>query len=354
MTATTKQRDRSFDIAKGIAIYLVVLGHIVTVSTIRIPIDFIHMPLFFFVSGWFFAKAFESDKEDGVLQIMHKAQRLLLPFLFWSFIALVFNVVLWTASGGAQGVPVVGYVVDQAIDIFVHVRSLWFLLVLFLTLAYMFLCRAIARKLKCNRYVLAIFGWLVLYIFVPDNYQASAFGLYKFEWLFPLFIGGCVLKDSRIVSRAKGLYGKHGVVSCLGLIIAVLLMYAVFAKPLFDLWGVPNVFAWETPLTAVGIIVYYCLSFLGVVGLMVFSARLAKTRACTWLSELGLYSMDVYVMHMFFVKAFLIVAPAAFVNSAFGSYVVAPLFSFAVVVIIWAAVKFVFNKFKPYAALMRG
>ena len=353
MSATAKQRDYSFDIAKGIAIYLVDLGHIVTISTLRIPIDFIHMPLFFFVSGWFFTKTFENDKPDGLNQAKRKAQRLLLPFLVWSFIALLFNLALWVVSGGLQTGAFGSYAAGQVVDIFVHVRSFWFLLVLFLTLVYMLLCRALARKIPVNRYVLAIAGWILLYIFVPDNHESSVFGLYKFEWLFPLFVAGCLLKDSDIAEKAKLFYSKHKWASRASLMIAVALTYVCFSKPLFDLWGVPNVFAWGSPLTGLGVIVYYFLSFFGVVALLVLSGRLAKTRACKWLSELGIYSLDIYVLHMFLVKAFLMVVPESLVNSALGSYLIAPLFSLVVVVVIWAAVKFVFNRFKPYVALMR-
>lgn len=45
-----------FDIAKGIAIYLVVFGHLISDSNsdIALCINLCHMPLFFFICGYFF------------------------------------------------------------------------------------------------------------------------------------------------------------------------------------------------------------------------------------------------------------------------------------------------------------
>ena len=62
-----KPRLYHFDVLKGIAIFMVVMGHtlIVCMDGMRgcVParlIAGIHMPLFFFISGWFTAKA-DSD-----------------------------------------------------------------------------------------------------------------------------------------------------------------------------------------------------------------------------------------------------------------------------------------------------
>ncbi|MEG1517380.1 MAG: acyltransferase family protein [Raoultibacter sp.] len=354
MAAIAKTRDYSFDIAKGLAIYLVVLGHLVTVSAIRIPIDFIHMPVFFFISGWFFVKVFESDAADFPSQVGRKAKRLLVPFLVWSFIALVFNVTLWYVGGGMQTGSIFDYVATQAVDIFIHLRSLWFLLVLFATFCYLLVCRFIAQKMHINRYAVALVGWLVAYVFLPDNYDASFFGLYKFEWLFPLFLAGCWLKGSSVAISAKKIFVQHKIASVAGLVAVITLMYLCYDAVLFELWGVPYVFAWSSPLVAFELLGYYLLSFGGVIGILVFSGWLAKTRARKWLSELGVYSIDIYVMHMFFIKAFLLLCPAWFLQTPLCDYLVAPLFSLVVVVAIWAAAKYILDKIKPYAALMRG
>ena len=54
------RRIESFDVLKGIAILMVVMGHVITYGVYRIDssvvfrlIGTVHMPLFFFISGYF-------------------------------------------------------------------------------------------------------------------------------------------------------------------------------------------------------------------------------------------------------------------------------------------------------------
>lgn len=82
-----KARLKYFDMMKGLAIFLVVMGHILTMCVREIDrapvfkfIAQIHMPLFFFISGWFAVKT----DENGILKtpgLVSRAVRLLLPML---------------------------------------------------------------------------------------------------------------------------------------------------------------------------------------------------------------------------------------------------------------------------------
>lgn len=82
-----KARLKYFDMMKGLAIFLVVMGHILTMCVRDIDrapvfkfIGQIHMPLFFFISGWFAMKL----TDGGMLSapgLVSKAKRLLLPML---------------------------------------------------------------------------------------------------------------------------------------------------------------------------------------------------------------------------------------------------------------------------------
>lgn len=71
-------RDSTLDIAKGLGIFCVVLGHLtVFKSHVYVTIYHFHMPLFFFISGMFF-------KETTLKEcITKKSQRLLLPYIFY-------------------------------------------------------------------------------------------------------------------------------------------------------------------------------------------------------------------------------------------------------------------------------
>jgi fucose 4-O-acetylase-like acetyltransferase len=97
-----KNRDSFLDIAKGLAIILVVLGHVIQGSSeqfddllwFRVIYSF-HMPLFVFLSGAVAAIAFRSDRiQDGLKTVFLNAKtkilkaviRLLLPFIAWCVI----------------------------------------------------------------------------------------------------------------------------------------------------------------------------------------------------------------------------------------------------------------------------
>lgn len=92
------QRIGWIDTWKGIAILLVVIGH---VCQWRFPISgwwlsktiySFHMPLFLFLSGLFAYKAIEAvERKEACLFVKKKAQQLLIPFLSWSILWMLFT-----------------------------------------------------------------------------------------------------------------------------------------------------------------------------------------------------------------------------------------------------------------------
>ena len=74
-----KKRDLTIDIAKGICIFLVVLGHCHDAGFIRHYIYLFHMPLFFFLSGMFF-----HPEEKLAYGIYKKVRTLIVPYLFFA------------------------------------------------------------------------------------------------------------------------------------------------------------------------------------------------------------------------------------------------------------------------------
>lgn len=129
-----KERDITFDIAKGIGIVLVVIGHYVPagapdwyVGFVRFVYHF-HMPLFFIIAGYFYDR---STRTGSYLRfVWGKFQRLMVPYFILS----------WAIVGTKI---VVGEVlsVDHPVDIHALYRVLylpeagyflWFVYVLFL------------------------------------------------------------------------------------------------------------------------------------------------------------------------------------------------------------------------------
>lgn len=74
-----KYRDTTVDVAKGLGIFLVVLGHVPIPMWLATPIYMFHMPLFFFLSGMFFH--LEEKLGYGIYK---KARTLIVPYLFFA------------------------------------------------------------------------------------------------------------------------------------------------------------------------------------------------------------------------------------------------------------------------------
>ncbi len=134
MTAT-KNRDLFLDIAKGLAIILVVVGHVIQGSAqnfddllwFRVIYSF-HMPLFVFLSGAVAAIAFKSDRiEEGVEAALQQAKtriakatvRLLLPFIAWCLI----NQLIYHHSDSVMAALILAFRRPDT--------ALWFLLAIF-------------------------------------------------------------------------------------------------------------------------------------------------------------------------------------------------------------------------------
>lgn len=99
---------------------------------------------------------------------------------------------------------------------------------------------------------------------------------------------------------------------------------------------------------------YYLLGTAGVFLLLGLSGIISKsTNVGLFLSDVGQYSLDVYVMHMFFVKALFILMPQGFAASGLYAYGVAPLLGAAIVVVTYLLAKKVFSKISAYRYLMR-
>lgn len=93
------KKDVSFDIAKGIGIFLVVLGHIEYISLpLRYFLTAFHMPLFFVISGMLMKLAGEEKKNPSEF-IRGKLRRMGRPYLVYSVVYLIFGALPGIISG---------------------------------------------------------------------------------------------------------------------------------------------------------------------------------------------------------------------------------------------------------------
>ena len=73
-----KERDNTIDIAKGIAIILMCIGHSYCPEQLCTFIYLFHMPFFFMISGWFWK---EKNVEHPINYITKKIKTLWIPFV---------------------------------------------------------------------------------------------------------------------------------------------------------------------------------------------------------------------------------------------------------------------------------
>lgn len=139
-TNTVAPRSSWHDIAKGIGIFLVVLGHtwrgLAEASIIPKDVIFyafdnaiyaFHMPLFFFLSGWFFPKIVVRDSPKTLLKRV--IWRLFYPMCLWTYIFISIKIL----AGGNANEPV-GFqdLLRLPVPGYQHLWFLWALIVLLL------------------------------------------------------------------------------------------------------------------------------------------------------------------------------------------------------------------------------
>lgn len=179
---TEKRRIVSIDVARGIAMIAIILGHLGNRRINSIVTTF-HVPVFFFISGLFF-----HTEINPVDFIKKKTKGLLLPYFLTSILLCAFSIPLgilqgldwkkeaikWIiASLYGAGFDIEGFTVAPSIG------AIWFLLALFWSeLLFFFISRLPNGFRLCS--VLCIFTlsvWSAKYIWLPLSIQAGGSGL---------------------------------------------------------------------------------------------------------------------------------------------------------------------------------
>lgn len=156
MTNKTKQRDEFVDVAKGIAMLLVVRIHTEVFSTIHAPYPVVAVPLFFFLSGFY-------DNTDKPLHIWlpKTFKRILLVGFIWVFIRFAYLSLLHFLKDGTVEVnltwenPMIG---DGAT---------WFLFALFYARCFTWLISQTHISKWIILPILVLFGGLISRVNLP-------------------------------------------------------------------------------------------------------------------------------------------------------------------------------------------
>ena len=149
-----QKRIAYIDLAKGIAIILVVCGHIYGMSNIHSEkiiniLGTMHNPLFYMASGILFG--ITRKKKDDIKVIMNKVMGLLIPFLIWCILYNIYVEIL-TAL----------YHSEYKFSYWNAMNKLWFLPVLFM---------GFVAVIFMNRYIKE--RWIIVLLFVCTTIGAA-------------------------------------------------------------------------------------------------------------------------------------------------------------------------------------
>lgn len=131
-------REEIIDIVRGIAIFLVVLGHLIQYTILPSGYNFFdsiacrgiysfHMPLFIFISGYLMGFSLKNKKNDKV--IFSRVKSLLIPYLSWSFIDLSIYLIKGIVSNDTLSLI---NILKRGIKSIIIFPNIWFLFTLFI------------------------------------------------------------------------------------------------------------------------------------------------------------------------------------------------------------------------------
>lgn len=309
-----KWRDQFLDIAKGLAIILVVVGHVIQGSSekfddllwFRVIYSF-HMPLFVFLSGSVAAVAFSPEKiQSGMFVLIKQAKiritkasgRLLLPFISWC----VINQLIYHQSDSVLSAIVLAFRRPDT--------ALWFLLAIFYCIALASLfdiaLASLYRVLKrchmdraCHwvadgRIQIAL---IILIWWAVREHTPRGAGLSLIRPYFIYYMLG--------IGFYRYLYPNISIWSYLSAIVIFIVLI-----PFWDRATVDNMITTEITSLMPSLLIYFYAAVVALSGslMMVGIAKVITFSSAKWIKQFlvmgGQLSLGIYAIHYFFLAYF--------------------------------------------------
>lgn len=283
-----RQRLEELDLAKGLAIFLVVFGHLVTgpdptgnawYVTLKVLVYEFHMPFFMFLSGTVFQVTFRpSDSFRSTLQfVTSRLQRLLPAFV-------LFSAVIWAGKHAASQFLTVNNFDSRGITELAEIylspstsvaRSLWYIYVLLELYAIFAVVMTVTRGRLLPAFILAVI-LRGLYQFAPVPTTLGANLLCEYAIFF--VIGMAFARSFDVVMPwLKG----HA-----------LFLYAVFACSFLSMLVLPH--PWTKAI----------IGLASLPAVLVFASSFTSARDQGALRLLGEYTFTIYLMNTLFIGFF--------------------------------------------------
>lgn len=236
-------RIRWIDYAKGIGIFLVVVGHTIrglvnssilksstAVSAVDHWIYGFHMPLFFFLAGLFIERSISKSLK---VFLVDKLRVIAYPYVLWSLLQSILQIATSRYTNNALSFPDIWRI------IYAPVMQFWFLYTLFVIM----LVYAIARKQHISPLVFVIITTLFYYL--QGQIGLGPWGVLYLVRMYALYLAlGALVGSSGVLSKLGSLKRPILVAVIIGGFLAVGLAVKfnlteqVYLKPIVAVFGI--------------------------------------------------------------------------------------------------------------------
>ena len=276
-----KQRDPRFDLIKAISILLVFTGHILqygfkehTNNPVFNLIWALQIPLFMFVSGFFFAG------HNSIAKIGKRAVAYLVPFFTYFYIIKV----LILGHFQRDLLKATTYMVSN-LEV-----SLWFLWVVFVLQAIFVLAGLAADKAKRYRGSIFLFGVCVALLLLP--WMGICFGVgttflgAKYVLYYTVFFGaGFLVKKYRslIAQLLNKPWVSEGLLGCCLILLAGIVFNTELCKEQDEI---------------LNIVLRVVSGFVGIAAVGLLCRKLPREKISDKLQRIGGHTLEIYFVHM--------------------------------------------------------
>ena len=241
------------DYSKGIAIILVVLGHICSKGNIKTYIYSFHMPLFFIISGYLFNYSnVKSFKEF----INKKIKAYLIPYLTFSAV----NILGYYILSGLSFIVLRNNLLETIK--FCGIGALWFLPVLFIAESIFMFCKINSKKFIYSVLIFVGVSGIVLSIWILTRNFIALILIRSMISLIFITIGYSLCN---VIKNVNLKWYQIAIITLLNILLAMINGYV-------DLWGIQfnNIF------------LYFINSILGSLNIIFISKKIASKLLSFW------------------------------------------------------------------------
>ncbi|MGI4834639.1 MAG: acyltransferase family protein [Janthinobacterium lividum] len=277
-----QNRNALIDNTRGIAIFLVVYGHAIQVSTrdydfftnpLFTAIYAFHMPLFVSLSGFLL---FQSQRKRQLLELLAgKTKQILIPLLIWSGLFLINDHFIYDTI--AQEHPL--SILTPGLYVGEVTNTLWFLWSLFVSTV---ITAFISKWVKDAWWAYAVAVLVVCLL--PNRLH-----FYFIKFVFPYFIGGYLFhkyqQQLKLTTRVS-MYLSF-------ILFPVLLLF--WRKAAYIYLGGPSFALY--PLSSLTVVIYrYAVGLAGIVLAITIVHGFLRGVKAPLLAKLGQYSLGLYLI----------------------------------------------------------